>query len=846
MTIDPIALKLAEIVLKWGWDKGTSEIERFKLGVPPTTEKIAQACKAYIENYRHRYGDITILGMPKPAKLENIYTNVQIIEGRNLWKYKSLRDQEQAYRDADRRSFQSDECEKQDGISIANKYQYLMVLGQPGAGKSTFLKRIGLAALQGKEDRSRYRIQSKLPGLKPADGDKQQLIAGTIDPQSEELYIHERIPVLIELKCCDSEKIDLVEKIQSELETYGFENAQILTQALLNKGGMLILLDGLDEIPSQHLNRAITQIQDFVNKYKDNRFIISCRTAAYQGGFNNLVNVEMADFDDEQIQQFINNWFCREQDLDVSVAESCWQLLNADGYQATKELAHTPLLLTFLCLVFDESQVFPKNRAALYKDALDILLRRWSAEKRIQRDPIYKDLTIQLEEMLLAKIAYEQFSQDRLFFDKQTVIREIQGYLTENLNAPKNLDGEDVLRAIQIQQGILVGRSSDTLSFSHLTLQEYLTAQYIVDRHLVYELVSQHLTDDRWREVFLLVAGSMRGDTDLILKKMALETGKLIDTDRLKALIDWADTKTQGIDSQATHLARRHLALSIAYANANAKANAYTTDNNNPYKKTNAIRNAYEYVNAKAIAYICATIYVPKETGNIANDYANANSINVTYANEYTNAIAIEKLIDLIKILAAIKIFRHFNEEDKIGGIERLNHQIPDKNSDREAHRKFATSLIEHWCQALEIKQEWLELSDLEIKKIAKYFTANLLIMECKNSMVCISAQDWEEVEELMFRIVQSEILPENTTLLGDSTSNQANDGQKQRFQRKLADLNSVWNSRQGKLTRLRKNLAIEVDASVRIKLEEQIQEEEKELNQLEEKIEEVEQSLGA
>jgi predicted NACHT family NTPase len=420
MTPDPISLKLAEIVLKWGVDKATNKIDKIDFSNPATRAKLDRACKEYIDSYRHRYGKISVLGMPEPAELENIYTNVQIIEGRNLWNYKSLQDQEQAYRDAAKRRFKSDDCQKQDGISIANKYQYLMVLGQPGAGKSTFLKKIGLAALLGKEDRSRHHLQTKLPGLKHGAVEKQQLLTGTIEPPVEELYLHGLIPVLIELKRCDSEKIDLVEKIQSELETCGFESANVLTQTLLSKGGILILLDGLDEIPSQHLNRAITQIQDFVNRYKDNRFIISCRTAAYQGGFNNLVNVEMADFDDEQIQQFINNWFCREQDLDVAVAESCWQLLNADGYQATKELAHTPLLLTFLCLVFDESQVFPKNRAALYKDALDILLRRWAAEKRIQRDPIYKDLTIQLEEMLLAKIAYEQFSQDRLFFDKQT------------------------------------------------------------------------------------------------------------------------------------------------------------------------------------------------------------------------------------------------------------------------------------------------------------------------------------------------------------------------------------------------------------------------------------------
>jgi hypothetical protein len=723
MTIDPIALKLAEIVLKWGWDKTASQIDKIDFNDPANKAKLDRACEKYIDSYRHRYGKISVLGMPKPAELENIYTNVQIIEGRNLWRYQSLLDQEQAYRDASRRRFQSDNREKQDGISIANKHQYLMVLGQPGAGKSTFLKRIGLSALLGKEDRSRHHLQTKLPGLKSGVVEKQQLLTGTIDPQPAELYIHELVPVLIELKRCDSEKIDLVEKIQSELETCGFESANMLTQTLLSKGGMLILLDGLDEIPSQHLNRAITQIQDFVNKYKENRFIISCRTAAYQGGFNNLVNVEMADFDDEQIQQFINNWFCKEQDLDVAVAESCWQLLNADGYQATKELAHTPLLLTFLCLVFDESQVFPKNRAALYKDALDILLRRWAAEKRIQRDPIYKDLTIQLEEMLLAKIAYEQFSQDRLFFDKQTVINEIQGYLAENLNAPKHLDGENVLRAIQIQQGILVGRSSDTLSFSHLTLQEYLTAQYIVDCQLIDELVSQHLTDSRWHEVFLMVAGLARNGGDSLLITMTIYNNKLINTKNLCSLVNWAREITKNANSDIDQPTRQCISLFIALAN--------TTKNS-----------GYELQYFSYVFRISDTplgyheIFIPN------------------FINDLDNIVKSIRLIDHLSELQILKSLDYSGIKAKIQSLQSLEKYVSEAANPELAHREFSEKILQIWCKFLSMELEWLNLSDLETNNLGEYLQANLLIMKCKESAVYISKQGWSDVKESMFNVI--------------------------------------------------------------------------------------------
>ena len=49
------------------------------------------------------------------------------------------------------------------------------------------------------------------------------------------------------------------------------------------------------------------------------------------------------------------------------------------------------------------------------------------------------------------------------------------------MDNPKYLDGESILEAIAIQQGIFVERATGIYSFSHLTLQEYLTAQHISD-----------------------------------------------------------------------------------------------------------------------------------------------------------------------------------------------------------------------------------------------------------------------------------------------------------------------------------------------------------------------------
>ena len=103
-------------------------------------------------------------------------------------------------------------------------------------------------------------------------------------------------------------------------------------------------------------------------------------------------------------------------------------------------------------------------------------------------------------------------------------------------------DGELVLKAMEAQHGILVERARAIHSFSHLTLQEYFTAKYIVAHESsgAVERLMAHVGDDRWREVFLLVAG-MLGDATKFGEAYLEAAGALVAGDAdLVALLDWA------------------------------------------------------------------------------------------------------------------------------------------------------------------------------------------------------------------------------------------------------------------------------------------------------------------
>ncbi len=503
------------------------------------SQVIFEASRRYIQNYQKRHCQLKVLGMREPVDLASVYTGVKLLDSRDILQFdpEAL---EETFRQNRLRGYSSRgrEEEKQSGITIANQKQYLMVLGGPGAGKSTFLRKVGLEAL-----RTFY--------------------------YEDAVYRPRVIPVLLELKRFEKDDVDIAKFITAEFETCGFPEAEEFMQNALTQGNLLIMLDGLDEVPSANLDNVLRTIRDFVDRYDRNRFIASCRVASsgYRGSaFTRFSNVTMADFDDEQIQQFIINWFGSEQDRERETAKKCWEVLRKPENKASKELAHTPLLLTYLCLVYDLSQRFPNNRSSLYKKALRILLEEWAAEKRILRDEIYEGLSIEQEEILLSEIAYDGMKADQLFFDKRWLSSQIRNFMAGNLNAPKGLDSEKVLNAIEVQQGILVERMEDQYSFSHLTLQEYLAAQYLIDNNEWKGLVQQHITDNRWREIFLLLPGliSGRSGTDSLLLAMKIQANGYINTPRLKALVKWSEDAIDRSEKKSKLSEKKTAAISLA------------------------------------------------------------------------------------------------------------------------------------------------------------------------------------------------------------------------------------------------------------------------------------------
>lgn len=503
--------------LDWRKIKDPSPQEEQKNNSPEIDTLVQDIRQKVRKNIEESCGTMKVLDMAQPIDLGSIYTQVNILEKTTQSKRIDINKLSEGFdlENFDRLGWSKSEDKPVEGSQAVLDYKKLMVFGKPGAGKTTFLKYLAIQCNNGD-------------------------------------FLNDYVPVFIPLKQFAETELDnqtqpgLLDYISVWLGECKVIENQSKTELLLKAGRVFVLLDGLDEVREQHRDRIIKEIRDFSQKFSSSRFVITCRIAANEYTFTDFIDVEVADFALEQIKKFAKCWFKIKKLYDYT-KDFIQQL---EYNPQIKELATNPLLLTLLCLEFEDSRSFPANRAQLYKRATETLLRRWDNNCGIKREHIYQ-FRVKRKEDLLSQIAYRTFSENRYLFERGIVEKHIADYISNLPDAPTeqlDIDSEAVLKSIEAQHGLLVERATDIYSFSHSTFQEYFTAQQIVNKKKLPELV-EHITEKRWREVFLLTAGLLPNADDL-LKRMKQQVDRLLAEDKqMQDFLTWVNQKANSVET---------------------------------------------------------------------------------------------------------------------------------------------------------------------------------------------------------------------------------------------------------------------------------------------------------
>ncbi|MGJ5898167.1 restriction endonuclease [Streptomyces niveiscabiei] len=511
-------------------------------GISNSAHDFTREREEYLQYVLSEYGDFTLEGFPvdqhlgsKSIGLEELYVP-QFLE--------SIDDD-----DTEQVTSTHSRRERQPLSQILAGNNAITILGPPGAGKSTLIKRLATG----------YAAPERMTRI--ADG----------------LPILSRLPLVLrcrEIQGANSPLLEVLHSIPERAEIPAIRtNFAALVDQSVRDGGALILIDGLDEFPTT-ADRAkfLRQLRTFMMRYPLCAVIITCREAGFRevAGFvsDRFAKYRIAELRNEDIRALTASWHRQVYGDTQATAQRANELaVKIIDTDRVRRLAVNPLLLTTLLLVQRWVGDLPRKRSVLYEKAIELLLMTWNVEghEPLDLDEVKPHLAYLAHSMTTS--GKQQISHDEmlsLFRRARGELEEVLGYCTTS--------PQELLRRIEFRSSLLnligytvhEGTLQPMYEFKHLTFQEYLTAVAIsqawhegasLDGDSVQEII-EHVGDPRWREVIALY-GVLAGRRGRRVIEFLCELAETYDEEQ--AELDDPDEFDEGESTDSPDEYLRHL-----------------------------------------------------------------------------------------------------------------------------------------------------------------------------------------------------------------------------------------------------------------------------------------------
>ena len=355
----------------------------------------------------------------------------------------------------------------------------IVVIGEPGTGKSTLLRHLALHS---------WTTPNKI-GLK-----------------ERHLPVLVRLPDLVRTKGAMLEKISQTLRNQLALDLDDTFLSSFVEQT---QAPILLLFDALDEVPINDRPRIVDLLAVWLRGCRPHVAIITTRPAGYISGVfgkneheeSFCKEFDLLPFSAEQTEEFALRWF----------AERKVEFLRSFDALCPMELRGTPLLLTIAAKVYASEECLPERRSSLYERFVSIWLE----------EAVYKDLEIELQEKRLSRIVRHVLSEIAAFDVESGVVRDahrLVAHVTQYLRGTLSMSYDEaeanartLLSVLSRRSGVLIQHYA-RYEFIHPTFKEYLAAESIVrgaesNVSRVFQQLEAKGLNGSWREVALFALG---------------------------------------------------------------------------------------------------------------------------------------------------------------------------------------------------------------------------------------------------------------------------------------------------------------------------------------------------
>jgi formylglycine-generating enzyme required for sulfatase activity len=381
-------------------------------------------------------------------------------------------------------------------------HRELLVVGDPGSGKSTFLKRVAFDLCKEWVESSPLPVRMEA-GVLSTYIAQQHTKIGPADVSSPDW-----IPVFLGAQCEEKNQVLGADYFRAKLKA----------------GACHVLIDGLDETPDEpSRERLVTLIRKAAAAFEGCRFVVTSRPEGKipipgfeEARIENLEPQAIRAFLAKVAKQLYPDDERKERQFRVELEAA------VDGRREIRKMTRNPVMLTALAVLQHNNVKLPEKRVDLYGSILEWLSKQRAKPKRLPAG----DCLLRLRELALEMQNHEEGRQKQvtLAWAGEKLARRF-----ENREA-----AERFLRAEQADSGIVVSRGRE-IAYWHLTFQEYLAALEIAgwgdaDQYELLLGTSPKIYQPEWRETALLYAGLLHNmgprKVDALLRKVLDRMGR--------------------------------------------------------------------------------------------------------------------------------------------------------------------------------------------------------------------------------------------------------------------------------------------------------------------------------
>ena len=382
-------------------------------------------------------------------------------------------------------------------FDFLSKIHRVVLLGDPGSGKTTFTKKIC------------YELSARY---------------------SERLFAErEIVPFVLVIRDYHAKKmknsVSIIDFINEELSNnFQIEPPKGAFEYLLLNGYILLIFDGLDElIDTRYREKMVDEIESFCTLYPSIPIIVTSRRIGYEQAAlrEDMFEIyEMTSFNQAQIREYVEKWFNLDYDLKPNERTEKAKNFMIES-EKLADLRSNSLMLSLMCNIYRQENYIPENRPKIYQKCAEMLFKKWDRHRGINPGITIQDAKI---ESLISHLAHWTYTKEssKEGVTEEELIKKATEYLYPSTYEDKD-EAESVAKDfVSFSRGrawilTAIGATKDQelYKFTHRTFLEYFTADwfcrnYEETKELTNELIPK-IKRREW-DVVAQLAFQMRGE----------------------------------------------------------------------------------------------------------------------------------------------------------------------------------------------------------------------------------------------------------------------------------------------------------------------------------------------